>query len=216
MLTKNIEAVLFAVGAPVSMDRLKELTGAEEAEITEAVSAIEARHSAEESGISLIRLEDSFQLCTKADTGDLVKRALELKKAPPLTKAALEVLAIIAYNQPVTRSFIEQVRGIDSSYIVANLFEKGLVSEQGQLDAPGRPTLFGTTDAFLRCFGLASLAELPNVELPNPEQLTMSAEASESEQTAPSNEEQNAPTSNEPSATDCKAESFSDAAVTAE
>lgn len=177
MLTKNIEAVLFAVGAPVSMDRLKELTGAEETEISDAICEIEKRHSAEESGISLIRLEDSFQLCTKADTGDLVKRALELKKAPPLTKAALEVLAIIAYNQPVTRSFIEQVRGIDSSYIVANLFEKGLVSEQGQLDAPGRPTLFGTTDAFLRCFGLASLAELPKVELPNPEQLTLSSES---------------------------------------
>lgn len=179
MLSKNIEAVLFAVGAPVSMDRLKELTGADEAEINEAVSRIEERHSSEESGISLIRLEDSFQLCTKSDTGDLVKRALELKKAPPLTKAALEVLAIIAYNQPVTRSFIEQVRGIDSSYIVANLFEKGLICEQGQLDAPGRPTLFGTTDAFLRCFGLASLSELPKVELPNPEQLTMAGENSE-------------------------------------
>lgn len=179
MLSKNIEAILFAVGAPVSLDRLKELTCAQEEEIAVAISEIENRHSSEASGISLVRLEDSYQLCTKPDTGDIVKRALELKKAPPLTKASLEVLAIIAYNQPVTRSFVEQVRGIDSAYIVTNLLDKGLICEQGQLDAPGRPTLFGTTDAFLRCFGLNSISELPKVELPNAEQLSLAGQSRE-------------------------------------
>jgi len=91
-----------------------------------------------------------------------VKKALELRKVPPLSKAALEVLAIVAYNQPVTRSFIEMVRGVDSSYIVASLADKGLIAESGTLDAPGRPTLFVTTDNFLRCFGLESLKDLPD------------------------------------------------------
>lgn len=172
-LQKEIEAMLFAVGAPITVERLKELTGAAEEEIKAAGEKIAARLAAEESGIQLIRIEEGFQLCTKPEAGDAVKRALELKKAPPLSKATLEVLAIIAYNQPVTRSFVEQVRGIDSSYIVAGLVDKGLICERGQLDAPGRPVLFGTTDAFLRCFGLNSLDELPKTELPNPEQIKM-------------------------------------------
>ena len=165
--------MLFAVGAPITVERLKELTGNTEEEIKAAAAELEARLSDENSGIQLVRIEDGYQLCTKPVAGDLVKKALELKKAPPLSKASLEVLAIIAYNQPVTRSFIEQVRGIDSSYIVANLCDKGLVSEQGTLDAPGRPSLFGTTDAFLRCFGLPSLDALPKTELPTPEQLKL-------------------------------------------
>ena len=117
------------------------------------------------SGITLVTIENSYQLCTKAYVADYVKKALEMRKTPPLSKAALEVLAIVAYNQPVTRSFIEMVRGVDSSAIVASLCEKGLITERGTLDAPGRPTIFGTTDAFLRCFGLESIAELPKAEL---------------------------------------------------
>ena len=178
-LQKEIEAMLFAVGAPISVERLCELTGESAEAVREAAAIIEKKLSAEESGIQLIRIEDGYQLCTKPELGDKVKRALELKKAPPLSKATLEVLAIIAYNQPVTRSFVEQVRGIDSSYIVAGLVDKGLVCERGVLDAPGRPVLFGTTDAFLRCFGLSSLEELPKTELPNPEQMTITAENTE-------------------------------------
>ncbi len=180
-LQSTIEAMLFAVGAPMTVERIKELTGETEEAIRAAAEALEQKLSAEESGIQLIQIEDGFQLCTKPEAGDLVKKALELKKAPPLSKATLEVLAIVAYNQPVTRSFIEQVRGIDSSYIVAGLVDKGLVCERGQLDAPGRPTLFGTTDAFLRCFGLASLSDLPETELPNPEQMTMPEDANAAE-----------------------------------
>ncbi len=182
-LQTQLEAMLFAVGAPMTMERIKELTGATDEEIRTAATDLEIRLSDENSGIRLVRIEDGYQLCTKPVAGELVKKALELKKAPPLSKASLEVLAIVAYNQPVTRSFVEQVRGIDSSYIVANLCDKGLVCEQGTLDAPGRPTLFGTTDAFLRCFGLNSINDLPKTELPTPEQIkltdTQVAEAAE-------------------------------------
>lgn len=123
-------------------------------------------------GISLIELDGCYQFCTKAYLAAYVKRALELRKTPPLSKASLEVLAIVAYNQPVTRSFVEAVRGVDSSYIVTSLLDKGLIAEGGQLDAPGRPTLFVTTDGFLRCFGLQSLAELPEVGLEDPQEGT--------------------------------------------
>ncbi len=110
----------------------------------------------------MIFIDEAYQLCTKPFVSEQVKKALELRKVPPLSKAALEVLAIVAYNQPVTRSFIEMVRGVDSSYIVASLADKGLIAESGTLDAPGRPTLFVTTDNFLRCFGLESLKDLPD------------------------------------------------------
>lgn len=180
-LQSKIEAVLFAVGAPVTAERLAELTGETAEAVSAAADALCASLDTEDSGIQLIRIENGYQLCTKPQNGELVKRALELKKAPPLSKATLEVLAIVAYNQPVTRSFIEQVRGIDSSYIVAGLVDKGLICERGQLDAPGRPTLFGTTDAFLRCFGLASLSDLPQTELPNPEQMTLTVPTEQAE-----------------------------------
>lgn len=180
-LQSKIEAVLFAVGAPVTAERLSELTGETAEAVSAAADALCASLDAEDSGIQLIRIENGYQLCTKPQNGELVKKALELKKAPPLSKATLEVLAIVAYNQPVTRSFIEQVRGIDSSYIVAGLVDKGLICERGQLDAPGRPTLFGTTDAFLRCFGLTSLSELPQTELPNPEQMTIAVPTEQAE-----------------------------------
>lgn len=180
-LQSTIEAMLFAVGAPITIARLSELTGESEETVRKAAESLKEKLAPEDSGIQLIQIEDGYQLCTKSEAGDFVKRALELKKAPPLSKASLEVLAIIAYNQPVTRGFIEQVRGIESSYIVAGLQDKGLICEQGQLDAPGRPVLFGTTDAFLRCFGLESLADLPETELPNPEQMTIPEGGGETE-----------------------------------
>lgn len=160
-LEATIEAILFAVGAPVTTERLCALTGESEEAVRAAAASLERRLDSENSGIQLIGIEDGCQLCTRKEAGEVVKRALELRKAPPLSKASLEVLAIVAYDQPVTRGFIEQVRGVDSSYTVAGLADKGLICECGQLDAPGRPSLFATTDAFLRCFGLSSLADLP-------------------------------------------------------
>ena len=161
-----LEAILFACGSPVQFDRLCDILGVSPEGLREAANILKNKYSDDrENGIRLITVEDAYQLCTKPYVAEYVKKALELRKAPPLSKAALEVLAIVAYNQPVTRSFIEMVRGVDSASIVASLVDKGLVAERGTLDAPGRPTLFGTTDAFLRCFGLESIDDLPKNEL---------------------------------------------------
>ena len=161
-----LEAILFACGSPVQYERLCDTLGITMEGLREAANILKNKYSDDrESGIQLITVENAYQLCTKNYVAEYVKKALELRKAPPLSKAALEVLAIIAYNQPVTRSFIEMVRGVDSSSIVGSLIDKGLVAERGTLDAPGRPTLFGTTDAFLRCFGLESIDDLPKTEL---------------------------------------------------
>ena len=161
-----LEAILFACGSPVLFERLCEILCVDAEGLRTAAAMLSDKYSDDrKSGITLVTIENSYQLCTKSYVADYVKKALEMRKTPPLSKAALEVLAIVAYNQPVTRSFIEMVRGVDSSAIVASLCEKGLITERGTLDAPGRPTIFGTTDAFLRCFGLESIAELPKAEL---------------------------------------------------
>ena len=171
------EAVLFACGSPVERDKLTEILNITAEELNEVCEILRIKYAEESSGISLIVLENAYQLCTKPLVAEQVKKALELRKSPPLSKAALEVLAIIAYNQPVTRSFIEMVRGVDSSYIVASLTDKGLIAECGTLDAPGRPVLFGTTDSFLRCFGLESLAELSEaLSLQSGSQISMDLE----------------------------------------
>ena len=174
-----LEAILFACGSPVSFTRLCEILEIDLEQLRRAAEKLRDRYSDDRvCGIQLITVEDAYQLCTKAFVADHVKKALELRKAPPLSRASLEVLAIIAYNQPVTRSFIEMVRGVDSSSIVASLCEKGLVAERGTLDAPGRPVLFGTTDAFLRCFGLESITDLPRTEIAlTGEQMSLGLEA---------------------------------------
>ncbi|MBO4277020.1 MAG: SMC-Scp complex subunit ScpB [Clostridia bacterium] len=178
-----LEAVLFACGGPVARERLCEILEIDGEALREAVAALRDKYSDDrKNGIQLITVEDSYQLCTKAFVADYVKKGLEMRKTPPLSKASLEVLAIVAYNQPVTRSFIEMVRGVDSSSIVSSLVEKGLIAERGTLDAPGRPILFGTTDAFLRCFGLERLEDLPNTDLlPVSEQVSFDIPAEEGE-----------------------------------
>ena len=163
-LDAAVEAVVFACGSPVSADRLCETLGVGRTELRESVARLTAQYEDASRGISLIELDGCYQFCTKAYLAAYVKRALELRKTPPLSKASLEVLAIVAYNQPVTRSFVEAVRGVDSSYIVTSLLDKGLLEERGRLDVPGRPMQFGTTARFLRCFGLSSLEDLPPVD----------------------------------------------------
>ena len=109
------------------------------------------------------KVDTRWQLSTKAEWADCIRRLLDARRAVPLGPAAMETLTVIAYNQPVSRAFIEQVRGVDSSSSVTSLLEKGLIEEAGRLDLPGRPVSFRTTDVFLRCFGLSSLADLPPV-----------------------------------------------------
>ena len=158
-----IEAILFAAGFPVKYERI-----AETCEITvEELSALldSDAFSYEDRGIRLVRFSDSCQLCTNEMYERQVKAALGMRSGGALSHSALEVLAIVAYNQPVTKAFIEQVRGVDSSYAVTTLCEKQLIEVIGRLDVPGKPNLYGTTETFLRCFGLSSLEELPKNEV---------------------------------------------------
>lgn len=155
------EAVVFASGEPVHIDRLSQTLDLGREDVEKLLHAIQDRYDEQESGIQLVRLEDCWQFCTRSACADYVKRAFEIKRNAPLSQAALEVLAVIAYNQPVTRAFVEQVRGVDCSGVVGTLCEKGLIEERGRLELPGRPLLYGTTPVFLRSFGLSSLEDLP-------------------------------------------------------
>ena len=156
-----IEAVLFASGEPVAVKRLAEAVEVEEETVYKICKNLQDRLHDEASGVCLMELNDCFQMCSKPEYAEYIKKALEIKKNVPLSQAAMEVLAIIAYNQPVTKSFVEQVRGVESSQIVNNLVEKGLVEEAGRLEVPGRPISYRTSVNFLRCFGLSGLDKLP-------------------------------------------------------
>lgn len=129
--------------------------------IEEIVAQLQEKYNRPTSGIHLVRLGESAQFCTNPAYAQPVRDVLDLKRGAPLSQAALEVLAVIAYNQPVTKAFVEQVRGVDCSGVIASLLQKNLLEERGRLELPGRPLLYGTTDTFLRCFQISSLEELP-------------------------------------------------------
>lgn len=156
-----VEAMLFATGEPIGQDKLASVLEIEEPVVERLLYSLKDEYEKAERGLCLLQLEDRWQLATKKEYGEQVKNILDTRRNTPLSPAALETLTIIAYNQPVSRSFIEQVRGVDSSSSISSLEEKGLIEEAGRLDLPGRPVSFRTTDVFLRTFGLTSLAELP-------------------------------------------------------
>ena len=160
-LVHALEAVLFAGGEPVTMDRLTQIFDITKVEVGVIVDQLEDRLSSSASSFELCRLDDAVQLCTKKEFAEPVQKLLEIKRTAPISKAALEALAIVAYRQPVTKTYIEQVRGVDCSGIISTLLQRELIEECGRLDAPGRPILYQTTPNFLRCFGLQSLEELP-------------------------------------------------------
>ena len=157
-----IEAVLFAAGYPIPYERLSEITDSPIETVKEVALMLKEKYEAADFGIQIITFDDSCQFCTKEQYEGYVREALGIKQGGKLSSSSLEVLAIVAYHQPVTRQQIEHIRGVDSSYAVSNLVLKKLIEEKGRLDVPGRPVLFGTTADFLRCFGLASLDELPD------------------------------------------------------
>ena len=158
-----VEAVLFAVGEPVSADRIADAIGLDHVEVLEILQQLKEDLDANHRGICLLTFDDRYQLATMPVYADAVQKALDTRRNAPLSQAAMEVLALVAYNQPVSRSFIDQIRGVDSSSSLQTLITKNLISEAGRLDLPGRPISFQTTDTFLRCFGLESLAGLPPV-----------------------------------------------------
>jgi segregation and condensation protein B len=160
------EAMLFANGEPVAQDKLAAALEIEEPVMERLLFSLRDDYDQTDRGLCLLQLENRWQIATKKQYGDYVKKILDTRRSTPLSPAALETLTIIAYNQPVSRSFIEQVRGVDSSSSVSGLLEKGLIEEAGRLDLPGHPVSFRTTDVFLRTFGITSLTELPPLHEP--------------------------------------------------
>lgn len=159
-----LEAVLFAAGEPVQREKLAQIFGITTTEVGIVVEKLEAALDSRSAGFQLIRTENSVQLCTRTEHAEYVTSYLEIKRNAPISKPALEALSVVAYRQPVTKGYVEQVRGVDCSGIINSLVEKGLIEEKGRLDAPGRPILYGTTLEFLKCFGLNSLSELPEID----------------------------------------------------
>lgn len=168
-----IEAILFAAGHPVSYEALAKTFDLTAPIIRSTVKeyAEKYNHSKVPRGVILLALDEECQLCTKAEYLAYIRYALGIRRNGTLSASTLETLAIVAYHQPVTRAYIDAVRGVDSSYAVSSLVERGLIEAKGRLDAPGRPVLFGTTSNFLRCFGLDSIDQLP--DLPNEEIATV-------------------------------------------
>lgn len=169
--TKNIEsaieAILFAAGHPVTYEKLGESLDLFESQVRKKVTEFAKEYNADtRRGIMLLTFEDSCQLCTKEQYIPFIKDALGIKKGGNLSNSSLEVLAIVAYNEPVTRAFIDTVRKVDSAYVVSSLCEKNLIEACGRLDVPGRPHIYRTTPTFLRCFGIESLEQLPFVDIP--------------------------------------------------
>ena len=172
-ICRAIEAILFAAGYPMAYEKLSEVLGLSVRDVKLLCEQLADRYNKEDSphGIMLAMFPDTCQLCTKEKFLPYIREALGIKRGGNLSASSLEVLAVVAYNQPVTRSFVDQVRGVDSSYAVSSLIDKGLIEACGRLDAPGRPMLYATSDKFLRVFGFNSLDDLPKTEpLVNPDE----------------------------------------------
>ena len=174
-----IEAILFAAGYPVKYEKLSEVIGLPQRDIRNITARMAEGYK--ERGIQLLLYPDTCQLTTKEVFAPYIREALGIKRGGNLSASSLEVLAVVAYNQPVTRSYIDVIRGVDSSYAVTSLLDKGLIEAVGRLDAPGRPMLYGTTDKFLRVFGLNSLADLPETEALDTATAAKEAEAAKSD-----------------------------------
>lgn len=158
------EAILFASGEPLECARIAEALELDMDTVSGALWELARILDERGSGICLLRLGSKYQLCSRVEYAQQVRSVLDIKKNAPLSPAAFEVLAVVAYNQPVTKAYVEQIRGVDCSGVISTLCQKGLLEEKGRLDLPGRPLLYGTTPDFLRCFCISSLSELP--ELP--------------------------------------------------
>ena len=161
-IKRAVEAILYAAGYPVKYEKLSEVIGLPQRDLRNLIEAMS--HEYEDRGIQLLLFPDACQLCTKEIFAPYIREALGIKRGGNLSASSLEVLAVVAYNQPVTRAYVDVVRGVDSAYAVTSLLDKGLIEAVGRLDAPGRPMLYGTTEKFLRVFGLSSLADLPETE----------------------------------------------------
>lgn len=160
----TLEAILFAAGEPLEVSRMAQALEMDIDEVTLYLAELENELDSSGRGICLLKLGNKYQLCSRTEYAGQIRAVLDIKRNTPLSPAAFEVLAVVAYNQPVTKGYIEQIRGVDCSGVITTLCQRGLLEEKGRLDLPGRPLLYGTTPDFLRCFCISSLSELP--ELP--------------------------------------------------
>lgn len=172
-----IEAVLFTMGDAVEVSKLAAAIDQDEETTRKIVRNLMDRYEASDRGIKIIEVENAFQLCTKAEFYENLIRVASQPRKYQLTDALLEVLSIVAYKQPITKLEIEKIRGVNSDHAVSRLVEYNLVGEVGRLNAPGRPMLFGTTDDFLRAFGVSSVADLPTISAEQVEEFQLEAEA---------------------------------------
>ena len=163
---RAVEGILFAAGDPVGAQRMAQAIGVGTDQVEAALKTLMDAYSFQRRGMRIIQLEDAYQMVSAQELSDVITRALETRKPPKLSASALETLTVIAYYQPTTKAFVEQIRGVDSSYTISALLNKKLIEEQGRLSVPGRPILYGTTSDFLRTFGISSLDDLPEVDLP--------------------------------------------------
>lgn len=163
-LQRTLMAILFAAGEPVSVQRLAQTLERDPDEIRRETRQLMDALSFHRSGIRIVQLEDAFQMCSAAEQAEFVSRTLETRKPPKLSQSQLETLTVIAYYQPATKAYVEQIRGVDSGYSISALLTKKLIREAGRLNVPGRPFQYETTPDFLRVFGLQSLADLPPIE----------------------------------------------------
>lgn len=163
-LERIIEGILFAAGEPVELERLSFAAEVDVDEVHRAAKSLMDRYAFERHGIRILKLENAYQVASATDLSGYITKALETRKPPKLSSSQLETLTIIAYYQPATKAYVEQIRGVDSSYSVGALMNKHLIEECGRLNVPGRPILYRTTPDFLRTFGLSELSELPEIE----------------------------------------------------
>ena len=159
-----IQAILFASGEPISVERIAMAVEIDKLTVSKLLKSLMDDFDGDESGICIVKLSDKYQICTKPIYSSFVRKAMDLRRHTPLSQAAMEVLAIIAYNQPVTKAFVENIRGVDCSSIISGLNMRNLIEEKGRLDLPGRPLLYGTSLNFLKCFGISSVDELPELK----------------------------------------------------
>ena len=182
-----IEAILFANGSSVETKRIAQALEITESQAEEHISALIDDYNSANRGITIIKLDDAYQMVSCKEYAPQIRTVMDLRRNTPLSQAALEVLAVVAYNQPVTKAFVEQVRGVDCSGVIGSLTAKGLVEEKGRLELPGRPLLYGTTENFLRCFNINSLDELPSLPETENEETDKPKEETTAEKTVADN-----------------------------
>ena len=175
-LEAKIEAILFTMGEAVELNRIAIATGYTEDECRQTIKDMMEKYRSENRGVQLIELDGAFQMCTKSEMYETLLRIAHVPKKQVLTDVLLETLSIIAYKQPITRTEIEKIRGVKCDHAISKLSEYNLITDVGRLDAPGRPLLFGTTEEFLRQFGVASIDDLPSLNVEKMEDFKQEAE----------------------------------------